>query len=278
MLRIGRAGVYASRVLPQSTVRGPIHQVVKHSYHSYEYPDSGPFSPTETAILSAGLAQVPTHGFTSAALTTGARNAGYLDITTNLFPEGAVALIKYHLVTRRLALSEHFPSPFTASSTPPPSADEGHPQNPPRANPSKPSSSGSIPDLIHRITLHRLHANKNILPHWQSALAILSTPPHIPLAVRELARLADEILFLAGSKTVTGAWYTDRAGLSAIYASAELFMTQDSSKDFTETEKFLQRRLAEAATVRGGLGFFNEWMRGQAGGLVDGLRSKGVWI
>ena len=220
-------------------------------YHSYEHETPRPFSPTEDAILSAALTHIPTHGFTSTALTHGARDAGYLDISTNLFPTGAFAIVNYHLVTQRLALAKR------ASSLPPQT---------------------DITTNIRTLALHRLHANTPIIHRWQEALALLSTARHLPASLRELALLSDELLFLAGSTTVTSAWYANRAALAAIYASAELFMTQDRSKGFIETEEFLTSRLEEGEKVRGGLDMLGKWVGMQAGGLVDGLRSKGVRI
>ena len=221
------------------------------SYHSYEHEAPPPFNPTEDAILSAAFAHVPTHGFSTTALTQGARDAGYLDISTNLFPTGAFSLVNYHLVTQRLALAKH------ASSLQPRT---------------------DITANIRALALYRLHANTPIIHRWQEALALLSTARHIPTSLRELARLSDELLFLAGSTTVTSAWYTNRAALAAIYASAELFMTQDRSDGFVETEEFLTRRLEEGERIRGGLEMVGKFVGMQAGGLVDGLRSKGVWI
>ncbi|KAL9071823.1 MAG: hypothetical protein Q9161_003923 [Pseudevernia consocians] len=243
----------------------PLHVVLRHpvhlrsrfvwhcsrSYHSYEHEAPPPFNQTEDAILSAALAHVPIHGFTTTALTRGARDAGYLDISTNLFPTGAFAIANYHLVTQRLALAKHTSSlqPHTGITT-----------------------------NLRSLALYRLHANKPIVHRWQEALALLSTARHLPYSLRELALLSDELLFLAGSTTVTSAWYTNRAALAAIYASAELFMTQDKSHEFIETEMFLTRRLEEGERVRGGLDMVGKWVGMQAGGLVDGLRSKGFWI
>ena len=232
-------------------IRSIIIRRCSRSYHSYEHEAPPPFNPTEDAILSAALTHVPTHGFSTTALTHGARDAGYLDISTNLFPTGAFSLVNYHLVTQRLALAKH------AASL--------QPQTDITAN-------------IRTLTLRRLHANKLIIHRWQEALALLSTARHIPTSLRELARLSDELLFLAGSTTVTSAWYTNRAALAAIYASAELFMTQDRSDGFVETEEFLTRRLEEGERVRGGGEMVGNFVGRQAGGLVDGLRSKGVWI
>lgn len=111
------------------------------AYHSYDYEAPPPFPAVETAILSAALAHVPTQGFTTAALCHGARDANYRDVSINLFPSGAFALVNYHLVTQRLAL---------AKSHPPHS---GH--------------SASIGAEVRRLVWTRLYANVPIIHRWQ---------------------------------------------------------------------------------------------------------------
>lgn len=76
-------------------------------YHSYDHPPTEPesFSPIERAILIAAYAHVPSHGFSRAALALGAQDAGFLDISTNLLPEGVFSLVKWHLVSQREALA-----------------------------------------------------------------------------------------------------------------------------------------------------------------------------
>lgn len=233
-------------------LRSTLYPQCSRSYHSYEHNQPPPFTPVEDSILSAALSHVPTHGFTTTALIQGARDAGYLDVSTNLFPAGAFSIVNYHLVTQRLALAKHAPS--------------------------SPQPSSEISANIRDLALRRLRANKPIVHRWQEALALLSTARHLPASLRELALLSDELLFLAGSTTVTSAWYTNRAALAAIYTSAEMFMTTDTSKDFGETEEFLMGRLEEGEKIRGLMGGLGAWVGMQAGGLVDGLRSKGVWI
>ena len=225
-------------------------------YHSYEHDQPSPFTSVEDSILSAALTHVPTHGFTNAALNKGAVDTGYLDVSTNLFPTGAFSIVNYHLVTQRLALAKDAPPTTHLDSVSP----------------------SDVSANIRILALRRLRANKAIIHRWQEALALLSTARHLPTSIRELALLSDELLFLAGSTTVASAWYSNRAALAAIYASAELFMTTDTSKDFIETEEFLTRRLKEGETVRGVMNGLGAWAGMQAGGLVDGLRSKGVWI
>lgn len=251
---ISSKALHATLKLP-ATLRAISYLPCCRSYHSYEHHPPPPFSAAEDSILSAALTHVPTHGFTTTALTRGARDAGYLDISTNFFPLGPFSMVKYHLVTNRLALAEHAPTPSQS-----------------------PDGISEISTNIRDLALRRLHANTPIIQRWQEAIALLSTARHLRTSIRELALLTDELLFLAGSTTVTSAWYTNRAALGAIYASAEMFMTTDTSKDFVETEEFLTRRLKEGEKIRGVMGGLGSWAGMQAGGLIDGLRSKGVWI
>ncbi|KAL8738228.1 MAG: hypothetical protein Q9181_000954 [Wetmoreana brouardii] len=196
---------------------------------------------------------VPEHGFTTTALTSGARDAGYLDVSANLFPAGAFSLVKYHLVAQRLALAQDVPTASTAEPA-------------------------SVLDNVRSLTLQRLWAGQPIIHRWQEALALQAMPKHVPDSLRELALLSDEIHFLAGDKSVDTSWYTKRAALSAIYASTELFMTQDKSINFKETEEFLDRRLEGAQGVRLMLGEVGRWAGVQGMGIINGLRSKGVRI
>lgn len=114
------------------------------AYHSYDYAQPPPFSAAETKILSSAYAHVPDHGFTIDALKLGARDSGYLDASTNLFPRGVFDLINYHLVTQRLALKDSVQFPD--------------------ANDGKKIGVGS---KVRSLTLARLRANEPILHRWQ---------------------------------------------------------------------------------------------------------------
>jgi ubiquinone biosynthesis protein COQ9 len=86
----------------------PLHRLCSRTYHSYDHPPPpGPFNPVEHAIISASVPYVPAHGFTHTTLSLGAKDAGYPDVSTNLFPRGAFSIVHYHLVTQRLRLAQH---------------------------------------------------------------------------------------------------------------------------------------------------------------------------
>ena len=120
-------------------------------YHSYEHQDPPPFTPAEEAMLAAGLSHVPTHGFTSTALTLGARDAGYPDVSTNLFPRGPFDLVRYHLVTQRLALKERIQFPHDRLG---------------------------VGAKVRLLALERLRANQSIIHRWQEVSANVSPTPH----------------------------------------------------------------------------------------------------
>lgn len=117
------------------------------AYHSYDYAQPPPFPPAETAILSSAYAHVPNHGFTIDALKLGAKDAGYLDVSTNLLPRGVFDLINYHLVTQRLALKDSVQFPEE-----------------------KDGKKIGVGRKVRSLTLARLRANEPILHRWQEVL------------------------------------------------------------------------------------------------------------
>ena len=106
----------------------------------------------------------------------------------------------------------------------------------------------------------------------------MAQPSYIPPSLAELARLADEIWFLAGDTCVDTTWYTKRATLAAVYSSTELFMTTDKSAGFVETERFLDRRLDETKRVGGAVRDVGQWVGFTGMAVLNVLRSKGVRI
>ncbi|KAL8668226.1 MAG: hypothetical protein Q9202_000204 [Teloschistes flavicans] len=244
----GRHALAFTQCIARNQSRAP-----NRSYHSYERDSSPPYPAAENAILAAAIAHVPEHGFTATALASGARDAGYLDVSANLFPTGPFSLVKYHLVTQRLALGRNPSTHLDAEN-----------QN--------------VLDNVRVLTLRRLKASQPIIHRWQEALALQAMPKHLPDSLRELALLSDEIHFLAGDASVDTSWYTKRAALSAIYASTELFMTQDKSPNFKETEEFLDRRLEGAQSLKTMGEEIGRWAGVQGMGIINGLRSKGVRI
>ncbi|ETN46636.1 rpsU-divergently transcribed protein [Cyphellophora europaea CBS 101466] len=220
------------------------------SYYSQHHPDLPPFPQAQEAILSAALKRVPEYGFSEKALTLGARDAGYLDVSVQLFPRGVFDVVNYHLVTQRRALKDAVQFPDDAKL--------------------------GVGRKIKTLAMTRLRANRDVIQHWQGALGHMSLLENLPASLKELNLLADEMWYLAGDTAVDFSWYTKRATLAAVYASSELFMTTDTSQDFASTEEFLDRRLESVQKVGGAVGGFTQYVGFWAGNSLNLARSWGM--
>jgi len=230
-------------------LQSPASQL-RRSYFSIHHPDRPPFPEAQDKILAAAIARVPEYGFTEESLVLGAKDAGYLDVTVQLFPRGVFDLIRYHLVTQRLALKHNVQFPEGIHL--------------------------GLGAKIRTLAMARLRANADVIHQWQGALGHMSLLGNIPASLQELNALSDEIWYLAGDTAVDFSWYTKRASLSAVYASSEMFMTTDKTQDFAATEEFLDRRLKDAQNVGSTAGGFSQYVGFWAGNTINTARSWGM--
>lgn len=99
---------------------------------------------------------VPTHGFTPAALVRGARDSGYPDVSIAIFGRrGAFELVRYHLVTQRLALASSPPAAAAAAAAKTTTAIQ------------RGQSGTAVADNIRALCIQRLRANVPIIARWQ---------------------------------------------------------------------------------------------------------------
>lgn len=108
---------------------------------------------------------MPEHGFTHKALSLGARDAGYLDISTNVVPEGPFSLIKYHLVSKREALAPRSAEIFNVVV-------DGLDGITLEAAFGTRGQLLTVPDKVERLTWERLLANQDIIHRWQEVCSV----------------------------------------------------------------------------------------------------------
>lgn len=77
----------------------------------------------------------------------------------------------------------------------------------------------------------------------------MGQPSNVAMSLNHLAKIVDEIWHLAGDKSADMNWYTKRASLAGVYTTTELYMTTDKTPNYQATQKFLDRRFEDAATV-----------------------------
>ncbi|OAX82276.1 rpsU-divergently transcribed protein [Emergomyces africanus] len=243
---------------PSKLLSRPYHS----SFHPTAEPPADTYTPEQSAILSAAVNHIPEHGFTTHSLTLGAREAGYLDASLQLFPNGGeIELITYWLGSRRGLLRRK--------------AESGELFGKPEAGEVR---GLSVEEKVVVLILERLKMNEEIIEHWQDALATMSLPFNIAPSISELYALSSDILHLANDTSVDFSWYTKRLSVATVYASADVFMTEDTSPGFTATKEFVERQLSDVNSITGSLGEVKRYFGFVAGSVVGVGRSWGMKI
>ena len=180
--------------------------------------------PAAVAVLNATLMNVPFDGWSDAALVAGAADAGIsYDRVATLFPKGAIDAIALH---SRLADAEMVAA-FKALPEPP----------------------QKIHLSIRAMVLIRLElaqANKDAV---RRALSFLALPAHGRLSAELLYATVDTMWRAAGQQDTGFSFYTRRATLAAVYSSTMLAWLADNSGAMDKTVEFLDRRLANVASI-----------------------------
>jgi ubiquinone biosynthesis protein COQ9 len=108
--------------------------------------------------------------------------------------------------------------------------------------------------LSERIAL-ALRLRFSVLAPWQEAvrrgLSVLAMPQNAPLGLRLLYDTVDAIWHGVGDASTDFSFYTKRATLAGIHASAVLFWLDDRSPEGADTGAFIDRRLADLHRLTG---------------------------
>lgn len=112
-------------------------------FHSYHHRYSPNLNAAPETILAAAYKHVPETGFTQKSILLGARDLGFLDISSSILHEGPFSLINYHLVQQRLSLGEN--SKLLKDT----------------------GSQSSSDERLVELTWARLLANKEVIHQWQ---------------------------------------------------------------------------------------------------------------
>jgi ubiquinone biosynthesis protein COQ9 len=100
-----------------------------------------------------------------------------------------------------------------------------------------------IREKIRSLVWHRLEIMGPAREAVRRALAILSMPQNLPLALRVSWRSADLMWRLAGDTSTDFNHYTKRMTLGAVYGSTLLVWLDDQTEGWSDTAGFLDRRI-----------------------------------
>ncbi|OQS07130.1 ubiquinone biosynthesis protein COQ9 [Thraustotheca clavata] len=177
-------------------------------------------------ILSNALRHVQSTGWSIESLGQGARDAGFPSIAHGMFPRGPIELVEFFMDDWQRQVQVKL-----------------------AAEPLDENNDFVATDRLKRGVQIRLQLLAPYLHVWPQAMALGALPQNAPTTMRKLAQMADDIWFFAGDRSTDISWYTKRAVLTGIYTATELFMLTDTSENFEETWKFLDRRVEEAIAL-----------------------------
>ena len=100
-----------------------------------------------------------------------------------------------------------------------------------------------IRQKIREIIWRRLEIMGPAREAMRRAIAILSMPQNVPLALRIGWRTADLMWRIAGDTSTDFNHYTKRMTLGAVYGSTMLVWLDDRTEEWSETAAFLDRRI-----------------------------------
>lgn len=100
-------------------------------------------------------------------------------------------------------------------------------------------------------------------------MALGALPSNIRRTTENLWKFTDDLWFLAGDRSTDYNFYTKRSLVLGVYASTELFMLTDKSENFSETWKFLDRRIGDVLTVGSAVGNVKNVLSATAKGFLD---------
>ena len=206
-------------------------------------------SPLETLRRQLALAvgeNAVFDGWTRAAVDSAAAQLGLDPLQARLaMPKGQAAMIDVYIREVDRALQAYF--------------------TPKRVEKMK------IRERIRALIWRRLEIMEPAREAVRSALAILAMPQNMPIALKAGWRSADVMWRIAGDTSTDFNHYTKRMTLGAVYASTLLVWLDDQSEGWTETARFLDRRIDDVMKIEK---LKAEW-RGSSGQCLSVTRFLG---
>ncbi|KAI8064253.1 COQ9-domain-containing protein [Gilbertella persicaria] len=195
--------------------------------HRRAYTTTSTVQDPRVELLEATLPFVKQYGWTMESMMRGARSLGYPSVAHGIFSGGEAGLIDVHLAVQRETFVDMIKEKEEKGEL------EGLMMN----------------EKIKLLTCMRLELNKPYIRQWPEALAIMAHPAHVPMSLKHLGDIVDDIWYYAGDRSPDFHWYTKRASLAAVYSATDIFMTQDLSPNYIETERFLSRKLDQVDSI-----------------------------
>ena len=180
-------------------------------------------------LLEAMLPHVPFDGWTHAAVSAGAKDAGIAPATADgLFPGGSGEMVEvFNQIADRRMLE---------------------------ALEARDLAGMKVRERIATAIRLRLEQNVAHREAIRLGLSVLAMPQNAALAARCLYRTVNAIWYAAGDRSTDYNFYTKRGLLAGVYGSTVLYWLNDRSDGFADSWDFLDRRIADVMRVPQAIG------------------------
>ncbi|KAG1688806.1 Ubiquinone biosynthesis protein COQ9, mitochondrial [Nymphon striatum] len=176
---------------------------------------------TKDRILNASMSFVHDNGWTVEALANGSKKIGLSVSAHGMFPRGGIELVEFFYSQCNNKLVDHL-----KINKPDQELEIFHP-------------------AVREVLEMRLRMNTDYIEKWPQAMALMALPQNAIKSIQNLTHLVDEICYHTGDRSADMSWYFKRMSLASVYKATECCLVQDHSDDYSETWKFLDRRLME---------------------------------
>ena len=132
----------------------------------------------------------------------------------------------------------------------------------------------SIRDRIKKAILLRLRILSRNKQACRNTMAYLSFPQNLMLSLDLLYSTADSIWRSIGDRSTDFNFYTKRILLSSIYLPTLVFWIEDQSANFSDTRKFVDRRIENIMYIQKLRSTLRDKVKGIGGDFVSGFMKQ----
>lgn len=129
-------------------------------------------------------------------------------------------------------------------------------------------------DRVKYLINKRLELNVPIKDKLSEGISYLMVPYNFSHSLGELHNLGDDIAFYAGDQSNDFAWYSKRFSFSSVYVASELYMLSDTSKNHTNTKKFVDDQVEGVKSLGTGYENTEQWLFFNTIGLANLIKSQ----
>ncbi|CAX40433.1 ubiquinone biosynthesis protein, mitochondrial precursor, putative [Candida dubliniensis CD36] len=245
-------------LLTTSTTTTTFGGVAYRSYHSQDHININTIdnSKIDDQILTTAIKYIPEYGFQSKCITEAIKQLKYPDSMNSLFTTKPgnnsleLQLMIHWLKLQRYNLEKYIQTnPF--------------------------SNTQSYEEKLIELINVRLSYNEPILHQLKTnGISQLILPYNLSQGLNELYQLSDDLAYYSGDKSHDFNWYSKRLGIASIYVSSELFMLNDTTKDFKLTKSFVKKRIYDLQKLGNGYNNIEQWIGFNTISLINLIKSQ----